>query len=220
MNNIADSLYDKKIQSTAQELRDNGYKVSIEPSNLDLPFELGGYYPDLIATKGTEGIILEVKTSLSRLPIDRFQEIAEQIATHNGWRFLLVTLDDAIENILPSGEQDLPSWEELKANSSKLDNLIQDSLFEPALLFFSSILEAVLRKRAMNQNIPIWRFPEKNLLNHLFSNGEISMSELDLFKACLDLRNRVAHGISASIDPSLLGSANTSIKALVAKWSQ
>ncbi len=220
MNNATQSLYEKKIQSTAQELRDNGYNVSIEPSNLDLPFDLGGYRPDLIATKGNEGIILEVKTSLSRLPLDRFQEIAEQIATHDGWRFLLITLDDTSENILPSGEQDLPSWEELKANSSKLDTLMQDSLFEPALLFFSSILEAVLRKRAMNQNIPIWRFPEKNLLNHLFSNGEISMSELDLFKACLELRNRVAHGGAASIDPNLLGSANMSIKSLVAKWSR
>jgi REase_AHJR-like len=219
MNNLTQSLYEQKIQSTTQELIDNGYKVSIEPSSSDLPFALGGYHPNLIATKGDEGIILEIKTTSSRLSVDRFQAIAEQIATHNGWRFLLITLDDTSESILPSVEQDLPSWEELKSRLANLDTLIQASLFEPSLLFFSSILEAVLRKRAINQNIPIWRLPEKNLLNHLFSSGEISMSDFDVYKSCLALRDKVAHGLAASIDPNLLSSATASIKNLVAQWS-
>jgi hypothetical protein len=219
MNNVSQSLYEQKVQSTAQELIDSGYKVSIEPTSSHLPFDLGGYRPDLIATKDDEGLILEIKTTSNRLSIDRFQSIAAEIATHNGWRFLLITLDDTSESILPSGEKDLPSWEELKNRLSNLDLLIQDSLLEPSLLFLSSILEAVLRKRAINQNIPIWRMPEKNLLNHLFSNGEISMSDFDIFKSCLDIRNKVAHGLAASIDPTLLISANTSIKTLVAKWS-
>jgi hypothetical protein len=219
MNNVTQSLYEQKIQSTVQELIDNGYKVSIEPSSSDLPFELGGYHPDLIATKGDEGIILEVKTTSNRLSVDRFQAIAEQIATHNGWRFLLITLDDTSESILPSGEKDLPSWEELKTRLSNLDTLIQASLFEPSILFSSSILEAVLRKRAINQNLPIWRLPEKNLLNYIFSSGEISMSDFDIFKSCLDLRNKVAHGLATSIDPNLLSSAIASIKKLVAQWS-
>ena len=219
MNNVTQSLYEQKIQSTVQELIDNGYKVSIEPSSSDLPFELGGYHPDLIATKGDEGIILEVKTSSNRLSVDRFQAIAEQIATHNGWQFLLITLDDTSESILPSGEKDLPSWEELKTRLSNLDTLIQASLFEPSILFSSSILEAVLRKRAINQNLQIGRLPEKNLLNYIFSSGEISMSDFDIFKSCLDLRNKVAHGLATSIDPNLLSSAIASIKKLVAQWS-
>lgn len=220
MNNVSQSLYEQKIQSTVQELIDNGYKVSIEPSSSDLPFELGGYHPDLIATKGDEGIILEVKTTSNRLSVDRFQAIAEQIANHNGWRFLLITLDDTSESILPSGEKDLPSWEELKTRLSNLDTLIQASLFEPSILFYSSILEAVLRKRAINQNLPIWRLPEKHLLNYVFSSGEISMSDFDIFKSCLDLRNKVAHGLATSIDPNLLNSAIASIKKLVVQWSR
>ncbi len=101
----------------------------------------------------------------------------------------------------------------------KLDTLIHNSLLEPALLYFWSILEAVLRKRAMSQNIPIWRFPEQNLLNHTFSSREISISEFDRFKICLDLRNKVAHGIVTTIDPHLLNLANTSIQSLVKKWN-
>jgi hypothetical protein len=219
MNNVTQSLYEQKIQSTAQELIDSGYKVSIEPSSSDLPFDLGSYRPNLIATKDNEGLILEIKTTLARLSIDRFQSIAEQIATHHGWRFLLITLDDTSENILPSSERDLPSWEELRTRLSRLEMLIQDSFFEPSILFLSSIIEAVLRKRAIEQNIPIWRLPEKNLLNHLFSSGEISMSDFDIFKKCLELRNKVAHGLATSIDPNLLNSANVSVENLVTTWS-
>jgi hypothetical protein len=219
MNNVTQSLYEQKIQSTAQELIDSGYKVSIEPSSSDLPFDLGSYRPNLIATKDNEGLILEIKTTSNRLSIDRFQSIAEQISTHNGWRFLLITLDDTSESILPSSEQDLPSWEELKTRLSSLETLIQNSFFEPSLLFLSSILEATLRKRAIDRNIPIWRLPEKNLLNHLFSSGEISMSDFDIFKKCLELRNKVAHGLATSIDPNLLSSANVSVENLVTTWS-
>ena len=140
MNNITQSLYEQKIQSTAQELIDSGYKVSIEPSSSDLPFDLGSYRPNLIATRDNEGLIFEVKTTSNRLSIDRFQSIAEQIATHDGWRFLLITLDDTSESILPTTEQDLPSWEELKTRLSSLETLIQDSFLEPSILLYRAFL--------------------------------------------------------------------------------
>jgi REase_AHJR-like len=216
MNSQAESLYEKKIKSIIQELSENGYKILTEISNL--PFDLGRYHPDLIAVKNNEGIILDVKTSPDRLSIDRFQDIAEQISSHEGWRFLLVTLDDVSEKILPSHQNDLPSWNDLKARVHNLDTLIQSSFLEPALLFFWGILEAAMRKRAIKQNLPIWRFPTNKLLNHIYSSGEISISEFDLFKACLELRNKSAHGISIAIEPETLKSAYHSIQALVEQW--
>jgi Holliday junction resolvase len=212
------TMHEQKINSTAQELSENGYKVLVEPLNSDLPFDLGGYRPDIIATKGDLGIVLEVKTTLNRLSVDRFQDIAERVASHHGWRFLLVTLDDITEKILPSDQNHLPSWEELNSRLLNLSRLVRDSLFEPALLFLWSILEAALRKRAISQNIPIWRFPVEKLLNHIFSSGEISISEFDLFKSCLELRNKAAHGIQISIDPEILKSATASVGILVEKW--
>ena len=220
MKNQLQSLQEQKIQSTAQELLDNGYNVSIEPPISDLPFELGGYRPNLIATKDEEGIVLEIKTSLNRLSVDRFQDIAERVATHHGWRFLLITLDDTSDKILPLSGDELPSWKELNTRLINLDALIQGSLYEPAILYLWSILESALRKRAIFQNLPIWRFPTKQLLNHTFSSGEISIAEFDLFKICLDLRNQVANGIVTSIDPDLLASANSSIHTLVERWSK
>lgn len=220
MKNATQSLHEQIIQSKAQELLANGYQVSIKPLVSNLPFELGGYSPDLIATKDNEGIILEIKTSLNRLSVDRFQDIAERVATHPGWRFLLVTLDDTSEKILPSSADELPSWGELNARLIKLNKLIQDSFVEPAFLFLWSIFEAALRKRAIAQNIPISRFPTKKLLNHTFSSGEISMSDFNLFTSYLEVRNRVAHGITAPIDSEMLKSANIAVQNLVSKWSE
>jgi hypothetical protein len=199
MNNMIQSLYEQKIQSAAQELLANGYQVSIDPLVSNLPFELGGYIPDLI---------------------DRFQDIAERVATHPGWRFLLVTLDDTSEKILPSSAGELPSWEELNISLGKLNTLIQDSFLEPAFLYLWSILEAALRKRAITQNIPISRFPTKELLNHAFSSGEISISDFDLFTSYLDVRNRIAHGIVVPIDSKILKLTQSSVQILVGKWSK
>ena len=218
MSNITESLHEQKIRSKAQELSEKGYKVLIEPSISELPFDLGEYRPDLIARKNDEGIVLDVKNSLKRWPISRFQAIAEQIAAHPGWRFILIKSDDISEKFLPSSKNDLPSWDDLNLRINNLDILIQASFFEPALLFFSSILEAAMRKRAIQQNMPIWRFPEEKLLSHLFSDGEISILDVELFEACLDLRNKSAHGIKIVIEPDRLKAAHGSIQALVKQW--
>jgi hypothetical protein len=220
MSNTIQSLYEQRIQSTAQELLANGYKVSIEPLVSDLPFQLGRYRPNLIATKDAEGIVLEIQTTLNRLSVDRFQDISERVATHHGWKFLLITLDDTSDKILPSSGNELPSWKDLNTRLVTLNMLIQDSLFEPAILFLWSIIEAALRKRAIAQNLPISRFPTKQLLNHTFSSGEISISEFDLFTTSLDIKDKISHGIVTPIDPQMLRSANSSIQILVKAWSE
>jgi hypothetical protein len=219
MNNLTKSQHDEKIDSIAQELEDNGYIVLIEPSDSNLPFYLGGYHPNVIATKNDDGIILEVKSSLKRVSIDRFQTVAETIASHPGWRFLLVTLDDSSENILLPDENSLPFWEALNSRLLNLQMLIQESLFEPAILFFGSITEAALRKRAITQHLPIQRFPTIALLNHSYSSGEISMTEFDLLKDCLKIQEKVTHGVMTPIDPEILKLAKSTIQSLIKEWS-
>lgn len=100
------TLYDEKVQSMAQDLSQKGYEVLIEPSNSQLPFDLEGYNPDLIARKNNEGIIVEIKGNLKHLSVDKFQNIAQRIASHDGWRFILVPIEkqdeEIIQNNLPS----------------------------------------------------------------------------------------------------------------------
>jgi REase_AHJR-like len=220
MNNTTESLQAQKVQEIAQELEESGYAVSFPSSASSLPFDLDGYIPDLIASKNAGGIVLEVKSRLRNISIDRLQDIADRIAAHRGWQFKLVTFEDIHEKILPSLENALPTWKELQARLPKLDRLHQEALWEPALLFAWSILEGALRKRAIDQNLPIDRFPPVQLLSHSFSSGEISIGEFDIFRNCLDLRDRAAHGIFRPISADTVKEINTAVQTLVNKWSK
>lgn len=220
MSESIKTLHDQKVESASKELSNIGYSVMIEPESTGLPFDLGNYRPDLIAFKDNGGIILEVNANRSRLSVDRFQEIAETIATHDGWRFVLVTPDDVAEKLLPEGKDDLPSWGDLQAKIENIENLIQQAMVEPALLYLWSAIEALLRKRAISQNIPIERFPAIKLLNHMYSSGEISMQEFDLVKSIFEKRNRVAHGLVTSLTSNELIDPLAMTRSLIEKWRE
>lgn len=214
---IIKSLHDQKVESLANELLQKGYKVTVEPLVTDLPFRLGNYRPDLIASKNNGGIILEVKTN-QRFSVERFQELAERIAEHDHWRFLLVTLDDVTKNLLPEADEELPSWRELQTKMESISSLIQQLMLEPAVLYLWGTAEAMLRKRAIVQKIPIERLHAATLLNHMYSCGEVSMTEFDLLKSILDKRNRVAHGRVTSLNAKELEDGLLVTRSLIEQW--
>lgn len=220
MKNIK-TFHDEKVKSIAQELSEKGYEVTIEPSKTRLPFDLDGYIPDLIATKNDQGIIVEVKSDLRRLSVDKFQDLAERVASHQGWRFILVPIENTNEQIFCDIPNNFPSWKELKNQLSNVNILIEQSQFLPALLFLWSILEASIRKRAIEQNLPIENFSSINLLNHAFSSGEISVSQFDLCNEIFFLRKKIAHGLILSMNSSeieILKITNNLVNNLVTKW--
>jgi len=93
---LDDKVLEKnKLQAIAEKYRLQGFEVVSEPSKSLLPFDLGNYCPDLIATKGSDvGYIIELKNSIAKISVDRYREIAEIVAQHHGWRFLLITGED------------------------------------------------------------------------------------------------------------------------------
>lgn len=214
------SLYEQKVISTTQELLESGYEILPLDSEFKMPFDLDGYSPDLIATKNGGGVIVDIKASRNRSPIDRFQEIAKKVAAHPGWRFLLVPLSNEGEDALKLTSESLPSWQELESQLMSLESMTQEVLFEPSVLFASRILEASLRKRVMMLDMPIASFPIGNLLNHLFSNGEISIVQVELLRSFLTIRNTVAHGMRVSLDIEMLTLVKATIKSLVIQWSR
>ncbi|MDY6991323.1 MAG: hypothetical protein SVR94_01785 [Pseudomonadota bacterium] len=214
------SLHNQKVEQAAQEFKDKGYDVKLEPSQAELPFDLGNYRPDLIAYKGNEGIILEVKGSQARFSVDRYQEVAEEIARHQGWKFLLVTLEDIDERIVPSETNDLPSWHDLASRMGEIRTLFEDGFLEPSLLYLWGSIEAALRKRAIAQKIPIERFPAIKLVNHIYSSAEISISEFELLKSLFEKRNRVAHGLVVSLESTELEKAINCIQKIMDRWQE
>jgi hypothetical protein len=200
MSTAAHAFHDEKVRSLAEQYSRAGFQVSVEPDDSALPFDLGGYQPDLIATKNDTGVIVEVKPSSARIPVERFQALAEEVARHPGWRFLLVTPDDIGPESIPGTPGEFPSWQQLKDSAEHARRLVETGEYEPALLYLWGIFEGALRKRAAEAPIPIERFPVSRLIDHMYSLGELSVTQYDPALAALKARNRLIHGNIAKPD--------------------
>jgi len=191
------NTHDLMIKNIAAKYKKDGYEVSVEPQTDELPFSLGRYRPDIIARRNDEGYIIEVKTFSRGITIERYRDISEIVSQHAGWRFLLVTGEDSeIENLL--------SWEQIFNKKEKADRLVASKENEAAFLSFWTILEALMRKQAERVSVPIERFPTSSLINHLYSQGELSISQFDNATMLLNIRNRLVHGFqTVAIDESV-----------------
>lgn len=177
----------------AQDYEAKGFEVIREPKDQDLPFDLGSYRPDLLVqTPEGMGYIVEVKTNAEQVSVERFREIAATVAKHKGWRFLLVTGDDVSGSNIPAN--DLLSWVQIEARLETGRRLITLQEFEGAFVALWGVLEALLRNQAQLAGIPIERLPASSLINHLYSQGELSMIQFDKVKELFAIRNRLVHG--------------------------
>ena len=218
MINNTKNLHSEKIKSLADKYVIEGFDVLIKPKTDELPFDLDNYQPDIIATKNNSGLVIEIRTSLSRISVERLQALAEQVSTHPGWRFLLVTLEDIEAKSLPGTSEQLPSWQELTNRFFQAHKLIENDEIEPAFLFLWSIFEGALRKRVIDLSIPIERFPVIGLLRHLYSLGELSISQFDLAQACFEVHNRLAHGYIENLNLPVVHNFDNLVRELLEKW--
>jgi mRNA-degrading endonuclease RelE of RelBE toxin-antitoxin system len=203
-----------------KKYRDEGFTVIQNPKVDQLPFDLDNYQPDILATKNKNesGLIIEVKTSISPVSVERLQSVAEEVSRHPGWRFLLVTLEDIQAESLPGTSEELPSWEEIIEQFSQVSKLIENNNIEPAFLFLWSVFEGALRKRAVDVSIPVERLPVIRLLRTMYSLGELSISEFDSIQACLEQRNRLAHGYIQKLNSQVLLTIIMLVVKLLIEW--
>jgi hypothetical protein len=182
----------------AEKYLQQGFSVITNPPLSSLPFDLGGYRPDLIAQKESgQNYIIEIKNASRQISVDRFRAIAENVQSHPGWRFLLVTSDDD----LPIGsEGDLFRYDEALLRADQAEALIASGAAEAAFLFLWSTLEGMMRRRSIESSIPIDRLMPLAMTSHLYSQGELSRLQFHRIKDLISSRNRAAHGYH---DPQL-----------------
>lgn len=205
----AGSALERRI---ADRYRREGYEVTFAPKDDVLPFDLGGYVPDLLVKTGpNQGYIIEVKSSTRLISIDRYKEIAELVSQHPGWRFLLVTGDE--EALTEQNEKDVQSlsWENIEQRRAKIDQIRGIGPIEAEFLSLWTVLEALLRRQARNTSVPVELLATLPMIKHLYSQGELSMAQYDRAINLLPIRNAVAHGG----DPGGLERATEQLRALV-----
>ena len=212
-------IHDKSVSKIAEKYRQAGYTVLVDPEPEDIPFNLGTYRPNLIVKKNeAEGYIIEFNASGRQTSIDRLKEIAEIVSENTGWRFLLITEEDALlkDN---SNEVNLLSWQQIFRRKSQSECLISLGENEGAFLLLWVIIEALLRRRAEEVSIPIEKFPTLSLIKHMYSQGELSIQEYDRAMLLLSVRNRFIHGFQTPEINESVSELLALVNELISLWA-
>ena len=69
-NYPSDAMQQEAPERVAQRYRDEGYQVIVRPFGEQIPPFLAGFQPDLIAIRGNEGVIVEIKINRMDLSSD------------------------------------------------------------------------------------------------------------------------------------------------------
>lgn len=176
-----------------------GYEVIQQPHIHQLPFDLsnklGVYSPDLLVKISEhQGLFITIADYATNLPISNYCQIAKTIAKHSGWRFLLITGEDAT----PIAEEDIAdpklTRSQILHRKERIAKLISIGEHEPAFLSLWIFAEVLMRRHARQALIPIDRLPTILMIHHLYAQLEISEDQFERAIALNEIRNRVAHG--------------------------
>ena len=186
------------VRSTVDDLRDQGYSVTIKPDPSVIPFDLQRYRPDILATRGDENLIIDIKTRGSRRSIERYKEIAEIVGNHKNWRFMLSTVDET-EPLDYASVENQANLQFLNRMLSKLDLLLAGENYALALPYLWSVYISAMRMVGERAGIPIDITSDRSVLNYVYSLGEISVDEYESARSFLELRNKAIHSLEMGI---------------------
>jgi HEPN domain-containing protein len=190
MNQKSDRRSDTEVlNEVADRYRAEGFRVSVRPSSNALPEGLREFEPDILATRGAERVLVEVKRGKSSSDLPRALSLMTQRAQSMGWRVDLVS----------EPERESPTWprarrEELQDDSLRL---LEEGHREAAVLLASSALEGTLRALASRNRVEVERqYSIRQLINLLQSRGVLGPSTSGALSHLVEARNRAAHARS------------------------
>jgi hypothetical protein len=203
----------------AKRYEELGYAVTTEPPLSAIPFALAGYQPDILAERGDEHLLIEVKRASSKVDPKRFLLVDEEVNRHPGWRFLIVTIAD--EELDPQSENmpaDDLSVEEVRQHLQVLDSLSGSGaslgLLLPQLWAAYSVSLRLLLNR---QGVSIERQTDLSLINRAYSEGVVSFQEHQAAKRFLSLRNESAHRLNPVVPDADWRELRSLVDALISR---
>lgn len=186
MNGLESS--ERAIIQTAHDLREQGYDVEVQPTAGSVPTWLRDMRPDIIARRGEQTIVAEVKTRGEIAESPYLKHLASEVARHPGWSFLLVPVGDE--------SQEVPSAEEVRARAAEASALMRHGFPGPALIGAWAAVEGGLR-RLLHRNAISSRSGPAGLIRELYANDLLSDRQFELLTGAVEQRNRLAHGLEA-----------------------
>ena len=155
-----------------------------------------GFRPDIVAIKGDDQRVIEVKRRMTLRTDAAIAELARAIESEPGWSFDLILIPEAQQLAAPDGSQPLGVDGALHRVSAA-EHLLDAGNPESSLLVAWSACEAVLRtlleiETGARDEVS----PTSQLVDSATMHGVITHEDRDYLKQLLPLRNAVAHGMS------------------------
>jgi hypothetical protein len=177
--------YDDVLQQLADEYEGKGYEVKVHARIATVagaPLDA-----DLLATRGDETVLLQVKlaTAASATPaIRQYAEVAQQ----KGWRFIIAVADSkGVEEV------DVPTMNTVREKIAETRAIEAKSTAAPLLAW--SVLEAAARFALARAGTRVVRAKSPSaLVQELASLGLVTSKEERQLQAFARTRNRLAHG--------------------------
>ena len=180
----------EKLRGLARQYQAQGYIVLLESLPEEAPDAIRGFRPDLVAQKGDEVIVVEVKSPRD-VEDARLDELAERISKIRNWRLELVWLGDTPPQAL--------SPDQLAALINEARIVRDLGYLSSALLLGWAAAEAILDSMLANALPEPTRQSLKIKLSSAESLGLISKRQFEALMESVEFRSRVAHGRSIDV---------------------
>ena len=183
------------LAKVAEDYRQRGYAVDVEPSGPTLPAFLGGFRPDLIARRPGDNVIVEVKVGTRTSVADRLRDVAERVTREPGWRFSVVFADPGRPDQFTEAQPAPLALVEERVQNAQ--HLLDSGQVEAAFLLLWTSVEGILRIFGERAQLPLASLPPSALIRELYSAGEISREQFETLMRLLPLRNELVHGFGS-----------------------
>ncbi len=216
MPRVYESELERKI---AAGYEGQGYTVVAQPRPEDLPFDLGFYRPDLLVSKADkEHYIVEVKHSSRSIPVERYREVAEIVAGQPGWRFLLVTEESPLADQPGAPIRTPLTRPQIILRVEQAEQLRSMGELEGSILALWSAFEALMRNRAEEIHLPLEYLQTSSVINHLYSQGELSVEQFEAAKKLRDIRNLITHGFQVDAAEEAFDLLDSLVREAIDEW--
>ena len=190
---------EERVLSLIKEYQSEGYNVLVQPRREELPEFLQRVQPDLVASRGDENIVVEVRSrsTLGERGIDAFVQAVEG---HPGWAFELVLVNPPETGTFGASYRSLDT-RQLHLILDQAEAFRGSDPRYTALLTWVAIEGAVAeRLTELDANSPS-RSP-KRMIKEALSLGLIDPEDARLLERLAEFRNRFIHAINVeSLSP-------------------
>lgn len=183
----------RTLEQVAQEYRRKGYEVVVQPGAAHLPRSFAKLTPDILARRGNEVVVVEVKSRENLRQAPLASELAKAVQAQPGWRFELVIANPEHQIPMPGGAE---AWQqkEVQKRLQEAQGLFDTGHEEAALVLTWSAAEAAMRLAILREGLPMDRPDAAYLMKQLAFEGVLSRHDYNVLWRAMELRNAVAHG--------------------------